>query len=79
MPSYELSSLERLAQLRHFLRRCVSRGMLTEAELHSLVESKLNGGNAGELGALDGISPNAVRQKLKRLLAKLRRLAHDHR
>ena len=78
-PAYELSSLERLTQLRHFLRRCVSRGMLTDAELDSLVESKLNGGNLAELGALDGISPNAVRQKLKRLLAKLRRIAHNHR
>jgi len=77
--SHELSSLERLAQLRHFLRRCVSRGMLTDAELHSLLESKLNGGNAGEFGGLDGISPNAVRQKSKRLLAKLRRIANGHR
>jgi hypothetical protein len=75
--SYEYCSLERLTQLRHFLRRCVTSGILTDAELHSLVEFKLNGGNAERLGACDGLSPNAVRQKLKRLLARLRRIAHD--
>jgi hypothetical protein len=78
-PSSEHYSLERLTELRHFLRRCVSNGVLTDAEMHSLVEFKLNGGNAWELGAFDGISPNAVRQKLKRLLARLRRIAQHSR
>src|SRR6267378_1189473 len=40
--------------------------MLTDVELHLLVEFKLNGGNAAELGAFNGTSANAVRQKLKR-------------
>lgn len=75
-PFDEHSSLERLTQLRHFLHRCVTKRMLTDAELHLLVEFKLNGGNARELGGFNGTSANAIRQKLKRLLARLRRAAH---
>jgi hypothetical protein len=69
------SSIERLTQLRHFLHRCVTKGMLTDMELYLLEEFKLNGGNAAELGAFNGTSANAVRQKLKRLLGRLRRVA----
>jgi hypothetical protein len=72
LPPDEHSSLERLTDLRHFLHRCVTNGMLTNAELHSLVEFKLNGGNANEIGVFNGTSANAVRQKFKRLLARLR-------
>ena len=68
-------SLERLTELRHFLHLAVTKGMLTGAELDMLVDFKLNGGAAGEPGGFNGTSSNAVRQKLKRLLAKLRRLA----
>jgi DNA-directed RNA polymerase specialized sigma24 family protein len=71
------SSIERLTELRHFLHRCVTKGVLTDAELRMLVESKLNGGNAHELGEFNGTSSNALRQKLKRLLARLRRIARN--
>jgi hypothetical protein len=65
-------SFERLAQLRHFLDRAVRRGVLNGAELDVLIRFKLEGGS--ENGIPDG-SSNAHRQRLKRLLLKLRRLA----
>jgi hypothetical protein len=70
-------SFERYAQLRHFLHRCASRGDLTDSELNLLIQFKLEGASNGEvLYAPNGnSSSNAARQKLKRLLAKLRRLA----
>jgi DNA-directed RNA polymerase specialized sigma24 family protein len=66
---------ERFTLLRHFLHRCVTKGLLTDSELDLLIQLKLNGANGEEFADLNGMSPNAVRQKLKRLLAKLRRLA----
>jgi hypothetical protein len=68
-------SFERHAQLRHFLDRCVTRGDLTGAELQLLFQSKLEGSNREDSENLNGNATNAVRQRLKRLLAKLRRLA----
>lgn len=66
---------ERHAQLRHFLHRCVARGDLTEAELNLLIQFKLEGTNGDDFDSANGNASNARRQKLKRLLAKLRRLA----
>jgi DNA-directed RNA polymerase specialized sigma24 family protein len=66
---------ERYALLRHFLHRCVTKGLLADAELDLLIQFKLNGTNGEEFADFNGTSANAVRQKLKRLLAKLRRLA----
>jgi DNA-directed RNA polymerase specialized sigma24 family protein len=74
-PGNETAVLERLTALRLFLHRCVTSGMLTETELHLLLDFKLNGGKAEEIGGSNGISANAVRQRFKRLLAKLRRAA----
>ena len=68
-------SFERNALLRHILHRCVKNGLLTDAEL-DLLKSKLNGTNGEEFADLNGTSSNAVRQRLKRLVAKLRRLAN---
>jgi hypothetical protein len=70
-------SFERYAQLRHFLHGCVTRGVLTETELNLLIQFKLEGASNGEgLHASNGnSSSNATRQRLKRLLAKLRRFA----
>jgi hypothetical protein len=65
-------SFERLALLRHFLDRAVRRGVLTGDELNLLVQFKLE--NGAENGIPEG-SSNAHRQRLKRLLAKLRLLA----
>jgi len=66
---------ERHAQLRHFLRRCVARGDLTDSELDLLVQFKLEGAKGSLLHLSNETVSNAVRQKHKRLLAKLRRLA----
>jgi len=62
-------SFERAALLRHFFGRAVERGTLTPGELDLLLQFKL------ERGTETGASTNAERQRLKRLLAKLRRLA----
>jgi DNA-directed RNA polymerase specialized sigma24 family protein len=66
---------ERYAFLRHFLHRCVMKGLLADADLDLLIQFKLNGTNGEEFADFNGTSSNAVRQRLKRLLAKLRRLA----
>jgi hypothetical protein len=68
---------ERYAQLRHFLHRCASRGDLSDSELNLLIQFKLEGASNGEVlhNSNGNSSSNAARQKLKRLLAKLRRLA----
>ena len=68
-------SFERYAQLRHFLHRCVTRGDLTEAELDLLIQFKLEGTNGEDFQSSNGNASNAFRQRLKRLLTKLRRLA----
>jgi hypothetical protein len=62
-------SFERAALLRHFFGRAVERGTLTPCELDLLITFKLEG------GAENGAFSNAERQRLKRLLGKLRRLA----
>jgi len=60
--------IERIALLRHFLDRCRRRGVLSGEDLERLVQFKL-----GELPSVD--YSNASRQRMKRLLAKLRRAA----
>jgi DNA-directed RNA polymerase specialized sigma24 family protein len=67
--------VERYALLHHFLHRCVTKRLLTDAELELLFQYKLNGTSGEEIADFNGTSSNAVRQRLKRLLAKLRRLA----
>jgi hypothetical protein len=62
-------SFERAALLRHFFGRAIERGTLTPSELALLLQFKLEG------GAENGAFTNAERQRLKRLLAKLRRFA----
>jgi DNA-directed RNA polymerase specialized sigma24 family protein len=71
------ASFERYALLRHFLHRSISKGWLTRPEMDLLVEFKLNGNTSEEFAALNGSSSNAVRQRFKRLLAKLRRIARS--
>jgi DNA-directed RNA polymerase specialized sigma24 family protein len=68
-------SVERHALLRHFLHRCVSGGLLGDAELDLLIQIKLDGNTGEEIAESNEITSNAVRQRMKRLLAKLRRLA----
>jgi DNA-directed RNA polymerase specialized sigma24 family protein len=67
--------LERYALLRHFLHRCVTKGLISSSELDLLIQFKLEGNTGDENGETTGTASNALRQRLKRLLAKLRRLA----
>lgn len=67
---------ERHALLRHFLHRCVAKGLLTDAEVDLLIQFQLEGSNENlEASSSVANSSNAARQRMKRLLAKLRRLA----
>jgi DNA-directed RNA polymerase specialized sigma24 family protein len=67
--------IERNALLRHFLRRCFAHGLLNDSELNLLFQVKLDGNTGEEVAISNAISSNAVRQRMKRLLAKLRRIA----
>ena len=67
--------IERHASLRHFLRRCFAQGLLNDSELNLLFQVKLDGNTGEEVALSNAISSNAVRQRMKRLLAKLRRIA----
>jgi len=60
--------IERAAFLRHFLDRCRQRGVLSEEDLELLLQFKLDELPSAEYS-------NASRQRMKRLLAKLRRAA----
>jgi hypothetical protein len=69
--------LERAALLRHFLFRCRREGLLTGSDLELLVEIKLEGRTGQEPGR--SIYSNAMRQRIKRLLQKLRHAAEKRR
>jgi DNA-directed RNA polymerase specialized sigma24 family protein len=66
---------ERYALLRHFLDRCVTKGLLAIPELDLLIQFKLHGTSGEEFADFNGTSSNAVRPRLKRVVAKLRRWA----
>jgi DNA-directed RNA polymerase specialized sigma24 family protein len=68
-------SMERHVALSHFLHRCIARGLLAHPELDLLIKIKLDGSTGEEVAGSNSITSNAVRQRMKRLLAKLRRLA----
>jgi hypothetical protein len=63
---------ERDVELNHFLTRSLRRGALNEDDLHLLIEFKLEGGIEERR---NGPASNAVRQRMKRLLSKMRRHA----
>jgi hypothetical protein len=75
LPPVDDELMERHATLRHFLHRCVSKGLLGDEEVDLLIQIKLDGNTGEEVAELNSTTSNAVRQKMKRLLAKLRRLA----
>lgn len=64
-------SIERAVLLRHFLCRCQREGLLTGPDLELLVHIKLE----ENFGEQNGEYSNAMRQKIKRLLHKLRKAA----
>ncbi len=63
--------IEQAVLLRHFLCRCQREGLLTGSDLELLVHIKLEGNFAEQNGEYS----NALRQKIKRLLQKLRKAA----
>jgi hypothetical protein len=65
-------SFERLVLLRHFLDRAVRRGVLNRDEFDLLIQFKLENALDGDASAAHS---NAHRQRLKRLVMKLRRVA----
>lgn len=68
-------SLERHAALRHFLNKTLAMHLLTENELNLLIEFKLEGNGGSDFEASGRGNSNMLRQRLKRLLQKLRRIA----
>lgn len=66
----DTESFERAALLHHFLDRALLAGTLRPPELDLLIQFKLEG------GAENGAFSNAERQRLKRLVAKLRMRAN---
>jgi hypothetical protein len=74
-PALDEDSFERLVLLRHLLDRATARAVIDTADLQLLVQIKLDG-EPGEVFYEElGLTPNAFRQRVKRLLAKLRRMA----
>jgi hypothetical protein len=65
---------ERAVLLRHFLSRCQREGIVTGPDLELLVHIKLKE-NFGETNGTLAAYSNALRQRIKRLLAKLRKAA----
>jgi hypothetical protein len=66
---------ERAVFLRHFLHRCHKRGLLTGADLALLVQFKLDANADRNVDGPAALYSNASRQRMKRLLRKLRRIA----
>ena len=75
LPAMDDEFMERHAVLRHFLHRCIEKGLLGDAEVNLLIQIKLDGNTGEEIAESNSTTSNAVRQRMKRLLAKLRRLA----
>jgi hypothetical protein len=67
--------VERSALLRHFLYRCHQRGLLTREDLALLVQFKLDDARDSKSGGPATLYSNAPRQRMKRLLYKLRLIA----
>jgi hypothetical protein len=68
-------ALERQVLLRHLLDRASARGFIDTFDVQLLIQIKLDG-EPGELFCEElGLTPNAFRQRVKRLFAKLRRIA----
>jgi hypothetical protein len=72
---FDENSFERLVLLRHLLDAASARAVIDTADVQLLVQIKLDG-EPGEVFYEElGLTPNAFRQRVKRLLAKLRRMA----
>lgn len=72
-------AVERAAMLRHFLYRCQQRGLLTDEDIELLVQFKLDASRDAMPGGPAAVYSNASRQRMKRLLQKLRGFARTPR
>jgi hypothetical protein len=68
-------SFERNAILRHFLNFCQQEAYLTPEEMGLLMDLKLNETVEAGISGPNGRASNPFRQKVKRLMSKLRRVA----
>ena len=68
-------SFERHAILRHFLNLCQQRAHLTPDEINLLIDLKLEENIDAGVSGPKGRTSNSFRQRVKRLMSKLRRLA----
>lgn len=68
-------SFEQLAILRHFLNLCQQRAYLTPDEINLLIDLKLQETIDAGVSGPKGRTSNPFRQRVKRLMTKLRRLA----
>jgi hypothetical protein len=68
-------AFERNAVLRHFLGLCQKKAYLTSEDLNLLIDFKLEGTSERGLAERSDRASNIFRQRLKRLMSKLRRLA----
>jgi hypothetical protein len=66
---------ERVVFLRHFLHRCYERGLLTGEDLALLAQFKFDAARDRNAGGPAALYSNASRQRMKRLLDKLRHIA----
>jgi hypothetical protein len=75
MASDTSETFERLVVLRHFLDRCHRQGLLSGEDLDLLVHFKLDAARYPKPDGPAAVYSNASRQRMKRLLGKLRRIA----
>src|SRR5258708_18852868 len=68
-------SFERNAILRHFLNLCQEKAYLTPDEMNLLIDLKLDETVEAGISGPNGRTSNPFRQKVKRLMTKLRRIA----
>jgi hypothetical protein len=68
-------SFERNAILRHFLDLCQDKAYLTPEEMNLLIDLKLEETVEAGISGPNGRTSNPFRQKVKRLMTKLRRVA----
>lgn len=68
-------SFERNAILRHFLNLCQEKAYLTSDEMNLLIDLKLDETVEAGISGPNGRTSNPFRQKVKRLMTKLRRAA----
>src|ERR1700687_1379248 len=69
------TTFETDALLREFLRGCISRGLLTEAEYELLMLFKIQGVPSEVLAAREGLSEIAFRHRMQWVIDRLRRIA----